>query len=283
MKKNKIPYLLILPQALLTLVFITGLINALVQSFGVMPSLGLTEPTFKYYKALFLREDFMSSLFFSVKISLIASVLSVILGVAFCAFLVQTKKTGGLWVRIVQMPIVVPHIVVALFMITIFSQNGIFARLLYSLGILSEQAQFPLLVFDRYGLGVIMGYLWKEVPFILYFVLALMKSIDAHLGEASRNLGAGAAATFFKVTLPLCLPTIWSGFLIIFAFTLGGFELPYLLGATIPKALPILSYIEYTHPDLRHRPYAMAMNSIIMGLSFISAWIYYRMLKRIEK
>ena len=57
------------------------------------------------------------------------------------------------------------------------------------------------------------------------------------------------------------------GFLILFTFSLGAYELPYILGATEPKVLPIWAYIQYTHPDLHNRPYAMAVNGIIVLLS----------------
>lgn len=108
-------------------------------------------------------------------------------------------------------------------------------------------------------MGVILAYLWKEIPFIIYFVIALMANINGNLGEAAVNLGAGRIQSFCRVTLPLCAHTILSGFLIIFVFALGAYELPVLLGATAPKALPVLAYIQYTHPDLRNRPYAMAV------------------------
>ena len=48
-----------------------------------------------------------------------------------------------------------------------------------------------------------------------HFALRLMASIDGRLGEAAVNLGAGRLASFFRVTLPLCMPSILSGFLII--------------------------------------------------------------------
>ena len=53
-----------------------------------------------------------------------------------------------------------------------------------------------------------------------------------------------------------------------------------LLGATTPKALPVLAYIQYTHPDLRHRPYAMALNGIVIVVSLLSAVIYYMLMKK---
>ena len=122
--------------------------------------------------------------------------------------------------------------------------------------------------------------MWKELPFIVYFVIALMANINGKLGEAARNLGAGKICTFVKVTLPLCKETIISGFLIIFVFALGAYELPFLLGATTPKALPILAYQQYIHPNLENRPYAMALNGVIICISMVSAVLYFVMLKK---
>ena len=68
-----------------------------------------------------------------------------------------------------------------------------------------------MLLYDRYGLGVILAYLWKEIPFIIYFVIALMANINGSLGEAATNLGANKLQAFMKVTLPLCMNTVLSG------------------------------------------------------------------------
>jgi putative spermidine/putrescine transport system permease protein len=118
-------------------------------------------------------------------------------------------------------------------------------------------------------MGIILAYLWKEVPFVAFFVISIMSNISATLGEAAENLGASKWRTFIDITLPLCLPATKNAFLIIFAFTLGAYELPFLLGATSPRTLPIQAFIEYTHPDLLHRPYAMALNSLVFFISFI--------------
>lgn len=280
MKKNS---LLMLPQLAISALFLAGIGNGIMQSFGVIPSLGLTQPTLHYYKELFARGDFMSSLLFSVRISLLSSLLSVVIGVAMCAFFVRLRYTKGLPVRIVQLPIVVPHVVVAFFVIHFFAQNGLLARILFHLGLIESQAGFPLLVFDRAGVGIILGYLWKEAPFILYFVLSLMQSIDEGLGEAAINLGASRWKTFFLVTLPLCSPTVVGGFLILFTFSLGAYELPFILGATEPKVLPTWSYIQYTHPDLHNRPYAMAVNGIIVLLSAASVGLWAAVRRAYEK
>lgn len=274
MKKGKMPYLLILPHVLMVMIFVAGILHGMVQSVGIVPSLNLTDPTVQYYRDLVNRGDFISSLTFSLYIALVSALLSVTIGTFLCVLLVRLRKTKGWVLRIIQIPIVVPHVVVAFFVIYFVSQNGLFARLFYHAGLISGQEEFALMVFDQRGVGIILAYLWKEVPFIVYFVISLMASIDEGLGEASMNLGAGKIRTFFRITLPLCFPTIAGGFLILFTYALGAYELPYILGATQPKALPILSYIYYTHPDLQMRPYAMAVNGVIVIVALIAGALY---------
>ncbi len=278
-----VPYLLLVPQILLALLFAVGLITGITQSLGVVPAFGLKEPTVSYYRDILARPDMMESVLYSLKIAFVSAGLSVVLGVFFCGLLVMREKTGSMVMRVIQLPIVVPHVVAALFIINIFSQNGILARIVYRMGLISDQQQFPLLLHDPHGIGIILAYLWKEIPFIIYFVIALMANINRNLGEAAVNLGAGRWTAFWKITLPLCKNTIISGFLILFVFALGAYELPFLLGATTPKALPILAYQQYIHPDLKNRPYAMALNGIIILISLVSVFFYFMILQKNTK
>ncbi len=280
MRRKLTPYILLVPQALLTILFLIGLVNGITQSLGVIPAFGLTEPTLLYYKEVLTKPDLLKSVLYSLKIAFSSALLSTAAGVMLCALLVTSRKTKGKMMRIVQLPIIVPHVVVALFVINICSQNGLLARVCCRLGIIGEQQEFPMIIYDSHGIGIVIAYLWKEIPFIIYFVIALMANIDGKLGEASVNLGADKIQTFFRVTLPLCIHTICSGFLIIFVFALGAYELPFILGATTPKALPVQAYIQYTHPDLRNRPYAMALNGIIIVISLVSAWIYFILMRK---
>lgn len=278
--KKMAPYLLSVPQILLGMLFLTGLITGITQSLGVIPVFGLEEATLDYYKEIFAKPDMLRSVSYSLYIAFASAGLSTVAGVLICMALVSAGKTKGTMMRVVQIPIVVPHVVVAIFVINILSQNGLLARAAYMLGLISEQQDFPMLIYDPGGIGVILAYLWKEIPFIIYFVIGLMASIDGRMGEAAVNLGAGKLASFVRVTLPLCMPSILSGFLIIFVFALGAYELPALLGATAPKALPVLAYIQYTHPDLKNRPYAMALNGIIIAISLLSAVVYFLLVKK---
>ena len=283
MKKKITPYILLVPQLILGAIFIIGLGTGIIQSLGVIPAFGLTEPTLKYYKEILTRSDILQSLKYSLYIAFVSAFFATSIGTILCAILVNLRQVKGKVMRVVQIPIIVPHVIVALFAINILSQNGILARLGAQLGLISEQQQFPLLLYDGHGIGVILAYLWKEIPFIVYFVIALMANISDSLGEAATNLGANRIQVFWKITLPLCMNTILSGFLIIFVFALGAYELPFILGATLPRALPVLAYIEYSKPDLLARPYAMAINGLMIAVSCSVAVIYYILLSRSTK
>lgn len=281
MKKGRLGVLLLLtPQILLSLVFLAGLANGLLQSLGVVPAAGLRIPTLYYYQEVFLEEDLLSSLLFSLWLSLSSSVLAAVGGTLLCAVLVLSGSSRGGISKALQIPVVVPHVVVALFTAMLFSRSGIFPRLLYRTGWIPSQEAFPGLLYGKGGVGIILAYLWKEIPFVAFFTLSLMASISASLGEAARNLGATRWGAFCRITLPLCLPAIGNAFLIVFAFSFGAYELPFLLGATMPKALPVRAYLEYTHPDLRNRPYAMALNGVMLLISLLAAVLYFRLMEK---
>lgn len=183
----------------------------------------------------------------------------------------------------VRFPILVPHTVVVLFIMTLLGQTGIVARAAYGLGLISDYTKFPQILFTPgYG-GAIAGYLWKEMPFVVYYTLALMASVSNTLGEAAENLGASPLRSFFSVTLPMSLPAVSKAALIIFIYAFGGYELPALLGSTLPNALPVQAYITYLSPDLLQRPLAMATFGVILMLSVLMAALYSIGIRRLIK
>lgn len=277
---EKAPYLLVMPMVILGVLFISGVINGFVQSLGYIPAFDLTSLTLDYYIEVLDSPLFQESLFFSLRVSILSTVVSVVLGTILTAALVYTGNTEGGILNVIKTAILVPHTIVALLMISSLSQNGLLARIFYHLGIIGSQTDFPMLLYTKNGMGIIISYIWKEIPFVAYFCLALMSSINRTLGEASENLGASKLKTFFYVTLPLSMPAIGKAFLIILTFSFGAYELPFLLGATIPKALPVQAHLDYMHPDLLHRPYAMAINGMILMVTWAMAGVYFLISKK---
>ena len=282
--KKWAPYYLLLPFILLMSLFLMGLCTGITQSFGVVPVFGLTKPTVRYYIEILTHKDLVASIVYSLKIAMVSSIFAVILGSIICLFLVYRERNNkdemSITERILKLPVITPHVVTAVFVINLFSNNGQLARLFFHLGMIQNQNQFPTLIHDRQGIGIVLAYVWKEAPFIVFFVLSLMKNINGKLGEVARNLGASEIQTMWRVTLPLCKESILSAWMIIFVFAFGGYELPFLLGATWPRALPVLAYQEFTTPDLQHRPYAMAINGLILFLSIVSTVRSFYLMKK---
>ncbi|MBW9158188.1 ABC transporter permease [Clostridium tagluense] len=275
MKKEIKPYILLLPAAIVLLGILTsGIVIALSQSLGYMPIIGLRELTIKYYVSIITDKGFLESLKFSLNISLFSSTIAVIVGVVLAYSMLINKHRKSIEKILYILPIIVPHMVAAFLMFNILSQSGLLPRILYHLGILKAQSDFPILIFDRYGVGIIISYLWKEIPFVAMIVYTFISNINKGLEEVALNLGASRGQFFWHVMLPLSWPSIISSFIIIFAFSFGAFEVPYLLGPTTPKALPVKAFIEYTNPDISNRPYAMALNVVLAFISLIIVWIY---------
>lgn len=285
-RKKLTPFLLLLPFLILSATAVSAVYHVIIQSLGYVPAFGLKKITLFYYRSLLHRAGFLQSLQVSLRIAVYSAVIAAAGGVLVCAVLIARKKTSGAMLYLVRLPILVPHTVAALFTINLLSQNGLAARLAYAFGWIPDSSHFFQLLYTPNNLGVILAYVWKELPFIAYFVLALMSGISNSYGEAAENLGATPVKRFFQITLPLSMPAICKGFLIIFVYAFGGYELPLLLGATKPKALPVQAYIEFINPDLLNRPYAMAMNGVILIVSVFVASGYFlgmrKMLRRLR-
>lgn len=181
---------------------------------------------------------------------------------------------------IFQINLTVPHLVGAIGILYLFSQSGSFARLAHEFGLIARPSDFPALVFDPLAIGVILQYVWKELPFIGVIVLANMQALGQDYESVARSLGANRWQAFWHVLLPLIFPGVMSSSVMVFAFIFGAYELPALLGANYPAALPVLAYRKYTDVDLAARPEAMAMAVIIAIMSALMIWIYVRASRR---
>lgn len=264
-------------------IFTGGIVLGLLQSFGYFQAVGLTEFTWKYYQEVFMSEAFLKSLHFSLYTSFVSSIIAVIFGILLSYTIYQIKGKKTAIEHLYKVPIAVPHLVAALLVYNLLSQSGILPRILYVLGFIHDQSQFPSLLYEPNGIGIILAYIWKEIPFVALTTYAILGKISNQYVEVAYNLGANKRQVFFHVLLPFIGPAAFSSFIIIFAFSFGAYEVPLLLGPTEPKALAVRAYVEYSNPMLKNRPYAMAMNMLITGISFILTWFYFKAFERIRK
>lgn len=273
-KNIAMPYLLALPAFVLVSVFALGTLNGIAQGLGIMPFLGMTTPTLDYIRQTLERPDFASSFLFSCKVSLISAFIALLGGVLLSAALVKTRSRAAVRLVALQLPIMTMHALVALALIFLFSGSGLVARILVALGVVSSPQDIPSVVGAASGWGIIAVYAWKEIPYVAFMTYAIMQHVSTGLAEAARSCGASPLQTFWQITLPLCLPAAIRAFIVVLVFAFGAYEVPFLLGPTLPKTLPVLAYIEFQNPEIAHRVYAMAINSIITLICLALAALY---------
>ena len=122
MNRKLTVFFLLLPFLLVTGLVLVSIWNVAVQSFGYIPAFGLTEPTLRYYFQVFTRQDFLSALWVSLKIALWSACFATALGVLLAMALIRQGKTSGGLLYAVRLPILVPHAVVAVFVVQIMNK-----------------------------------------------------------------------------------------------------------------------------------------------------------------
>ena len=275
----KIPLLLAPAMLVLGGLFAATLYATLIQSLGYFPAIGMTEISLDAYREVLGSRDFLDSLLLTFYVAGVSTILATVLAVL--AALALRHGSGRMVSVVFQIPITVPHLVAAVGIALVVSQTGLGARLAAALGLIGEPAEFPALLYDRYSVGIILTYVWKEVPFVALVVLAGLRGVAGELEEVARTLGANAWQRFWYVVFPVIAPGIVAASLIVFAFTFGAFEVPFLLGRSYPTILPVMAYDEYRSVELTDRPVAMAINVLIALITGLSAALYLRLSRRI--
>jgi len=272
--------LLLLP-ALVILggIFGGGFVYALLSSFNYMPVIGLDEPGFSAYRNLFSDSHFYKSLLLSLHIAFFSTLISSVLAVIAALVLRKQFFARRAFNFLFQLNLTVPHLIGAIGILYLFSQSGSFARLGAHWNLIASPADFPALVFDPLAIGIILQYVWKEVPFIGVILLANMQTISDDFEQVARTLGATRWQAYRYVLLPQLLPALLASSAIVFAFTFGAYEIPALLGASYPNALPVLAYRNFTDVDLASRPEAMAICMVIALVASIII-VFYAKLSR---
>ncbi|MBQ8925771.1 MAG: ABC transporter permease subunit, partial [Clostridia bacterium] len=213
--------------------FLLGLVLGLVESFGWFPAIGLRTFTTEFYQKILTDPTVLQSLRFSLYTALTSSLLSAALGVLLSWVLLKTSRRKGRPLPgVFRVPIYVPHIIVALFLFVLLTQSGLVARAFFHLGLISEMESFPRLIFDQNGVGIILAYLWKELPFMTYITYDVFRTLDDRYDAIAGSLGAGPWQKMRYIYLPQIWPSITSGFVMIFSYAFGTYEVPLLLGPT---------------------------------------------------
>jgi putative spermidine/putrescine transport system permease protein len=270
-RDRKVIWLILPTVAVLVTLFVGGFVFGILQSVGFFSVIADSEQkiSFDAYLAAFQNETVRSGIILTFRVAIISTVLSTIIALAISLMISRTKRFQSVLISITQFNIPIPHVVAATGVLLTFSQSGIVSRLTNHFGITDGSSDFPIITNDPFGYGIIMSYLWKEVPFLAVLILSALRGPVTSLDETAKTLGASYGFRLRKVILPYIFPSILSGTIIVFAFSFGSYEVPYLLGEPYPSTVSVVAYQLYTNRDLANRPTAMALatiTSVVIGL-----------------
>ncbi len=193
--------------------------------------------TMANFAKFFSKSYYFDTLFNSFKISITATILSLAIGTPlaylFAAFKIKGK--GLLSILIVVASMSAPFIG-AYSWILLLGRSGVITTFLKNIGI-----TIP----DIYGFGGIVLVMTLQLfPLVFLYARGALKNIDNSLIEASENLGCSGVKCFFKVVLPLIVPTLLAAALLVFMRAFADFGTPMLIGEGY-RTFPVILYTEF--------------------------------------
>ena len=169
----------------------------------------------------------------AVRYSTIATLLTLLIGYPLAYGIARTSVR---WRHLLLMAIILPFwtsfLIRVYAWIGLLKENGIVNHALLSLGLIDA----PLRLINN-DFSVLLGLVYAYLPFMVLPLYAQLEKLDPALNEAAADLGARPLHIFWQITLPLSLPGIAAGTLLVFIPALGEFVIPDLLGG--PKTLMI--------------------------------------------
>lgn len=285
MWRNIKPYVLVLPAfSILTLLFLGGMMQGFVESLGYEPIIGKIKFSFEAYQQLLTSSDFWDSLRLSLRLSCLSATLSGIMGIlmATCLFWLGARRSRSstFLFRVLGFPLLIPHMVAAYLVILLFMQSGLIARFAFHLGWIRGMESFPVVVNDPLGWGILFTYIWKETPFVVLMIYPVFKRVHSSWFEVAQMLGADRFQFMKEIAFPLIVPAWISAVFIVMAFTFSSFEVPFLLGVTYPKALPVYAYELFQSGGLSAHPQALAANVLLVLITICLGAVAYWVSRR---
>ena len=211
--------------------------------------------------------QFLSSLWFSLRVAAISTISSLISGTILALWL--WKQPTAFPGQLYTIPLIFPHIVAAFFVIVFFSQSGIISSLFYNMRLIEDIPDFPALVFDNRGTGIILAYIYKETAFVVLLVLASLRQIPSGFIQTASMLGASGLKTLRTIILPHLSPTLWVSAIIIFLYSFGAYDIPYLIGSSSRPMVSIEAYRLFFDGSIAQRPTASLLLFAIWCISLI--------------
>lgn len=209
------------------------------------------------YREFFTQRYYSSSLVNSLAVSTLATLGALLVGVPLAYVVTRYAIPGRPLIRAASVLVLLsPPFIGAYSWIIILGRSGLVTTFLRSLGI-----EIPTIYGPH---GIILVFIVQYFPFVFLIVSAAVRAIDQSIEDAARNLGSGEIRTLLTVILPVLMPSVTAGGLLVFMSAMADFGTPMILGENF-RVLPTHIYGEFVN-ELGGNPTMSSAMSVILIL-----------------
>ena len=214
----------------------------------------------------------------TLRIGLITTVAALLIGYPLAHWMarMQSRLGHALALMAVIAPLLTGIVVRTFAWMTVLQDKGVINTTLTSLGLIEK----PLaLMYNEFGTVVALVHIY--VPFMVLTLTGVIGRIDERLEQAARSLGASRLRAFVEITLPLSLPGILAGSLLVFALSISAYVTPSLMGGTNVLTLPMLIAQQVMGTPFNPN-FAGALGVILLSVCLVIVIAYNRILARLS-
>lgn len=233
-KKTKIYLLFILPGCLFIAFFmLIPLFSLVFKSFFNESGAFSMESYFSMFESIYFQQVFWRS----IKLSLISTVICAALGFPTAYYISKYSKNKGVLMALAVFPMFTSPVIRSFSWMVILGKKGFVNTLLVDLGLTAKPIS---LLYNEFSMVV--GFIQLFLPLMILSLIGVMDNISEDLNLAAGSLGASKAATFLHVVLPLSIPGLVTGSVLVFTGCLTAYTTPQLLGGTDTRVLATMIY-----------------------------------------
>jgi putative spermidine/putrescine transport system permease protein len=260
--------LLALPAFVFLLVFFLLPLFDVLRNSIIDPTL-----TFKNYADLVSSRVYAQVFLKTFQIALIVTLLCLALGypTAYAISALKSKRQQNLALILVIIPFWTSLLVRTYAWMVVLGRTGLVNSLLLTLGLIDQPLR---LLYVRFS--VLVGMTHILLPFMILSLNAVMQGIDRRLVSAASTLGATPIRAFLTVFLPMSMPGVAGGSLLVFIMALGFFVTPALLGGQSDIMISML--VETQARQLLDWGFASTLSTVLLGITLVMLVIYHRLI-----
>ena len=210
---------------------------------------------------------YLSILLDSTRIAIIATVFALLIGYP-AAYAITSAperwQTSLLFLAI--LPFWTNYLIRTYAWIVLLNPVGVINNVLIYFGVISRP--LPILYNE---FAIILGLVYNYTPFVILAIYSALQRLDPAYAEASRDLGATAVTTFFKITLPLTAAGVAAGAVFVFVLSIGNFITPDLLGGGKLQMIGNLIYDQFL--SARDWPFGATLSALLIALMMLALFM----------